>query len=61
VQAYNQQEDDTNVSLAVLIATESLRDIQRAYPNYYADTNRFTDFFASQLVLLIAEFETLIQ
>lgn len=49
--AYRQAElPDRGDADSVLVAGRSLSDIRHAYPNYFADTTRFTDFVHSFIV-----------
>lgn len=56
IERYNQLEDDTHVSLVVLVAVKTIADVQRAYPNYYADTSRFVAFIKQQRQQVINAF-----
>ena len=48
--AYREAElRDTSESDSVLVAGRSITDVRHAYPNYFADTTRFTDFVSDFL------------
>lgn len=56
VEAYNQLEKDQSQTVVVLVSVKSVADLQKAYPNYFNDTELFQAFYLRQINLLSTEF-----
>ena len=52
---YNRLEDDELQAVVVLVAVKNLMDVQKAYPNYYADTSLFLEFIAKHKNQLLSK------
>lgn len=48
VEEYNRLEDDPLLDIVVLVSVKNVVDVQKAYPNYYADTSLFLAFVQKQ-------------
>ena len=48
IKEYGRLEDDTQLDVVVLVSVKNLIDVQKAFPNYYADTRLFVKFVMGQ-------------
>lgn len=47
--ALNQDDADPEVSIAVLVATDNIKSLKKAYPNYFGSTNQFSRFLKKHI------------
>ncbi|GAB0667495.1 hypothetical protein DZ11F47_43150 [Escherichia coli] len=49
LEALNKDDSDPNVLISVLVATDNIKSLKKAYPNYFGSTNQFTKFLDKHL------------
>ena len=59
IQEYGHLEDDPKFDVVVLVSVKNIVDIQKAFPNYYADAELFIEFSVKQKIVLLKELREL--
>ncbi|HDS0154895.1 TPA: RelA/SpoT domain-containing protein [Escherichia coli] len=49
LEALNKDDSNPNVLISVLVATDNIKSLKKAYPNYFGSTNQFTKFLDKHL------------